>query len=155
MVLIPCIIRDSFSYELLYPFDPHQWAFQVIWINPVIPDRTRCIAGIASQVALRDSLKSILHAGYPRSNPFIGDYSSAFRQKDRRNEDWKYSILADASKKLALLSLIFLLFREWRASNYRKERITYRACLHLISLEILFIFRYFSCICMPVESNKS
>jgi len=131
MVLIPRIIRDSFSNKFLYPFDPHQWAFQVVWINPVIPDRTRCIgiAGIASQVALRDSLKSILHTGYPRLNPFIGDYSSAFRQKDRRDEDWKYSILLEASKKLALLLLICLLFREWRASHYRKGKIIYRACL--------------------------
>lgn len=88
-------------------------------------NRRNCVS--TSQVALRDSLKSILHAGYPRLNRFIGDYSSAFRKKDRRNEDWKYPILPEASKKLALLSLLslmfFLLFREWHASHYRKERI--------------------------------
>lgn len=134
IVLIPRIIRDSLHF--LEQISVSFWFASISFssdldrsCNPgqdtLHRNRRNCVS--TSQVALHDSLKSILHAGYPRLNRFIGDYSSAFRKEDRRNEDWKYPILPEASKKIGFIILdvrpFVLLFREWRASHYRKERI--------------------------------
>jgi len=100
-------------------------------------DHWNCVS--SGQVVLRDSLKSILHAGYSRLSPFIGDYSSAFRKKERhdaleRIENIRYCrrypktgfVILDLFPLFPLVTRISLSKRE----NYR---------VYLISLEISFL----------------
>lgn len=112
-------------------------------------NRRNCVS--TSQEALRDSLKSILHAGYSRLNRFIGDYSSAFRKEDGRNEDWNNPILPGEHLKKKKTGFIIHDARPFiprMTCISLSKRENNRVRIYLISLKILFIFRYFSCICV-------
>lgn len=101
--------------------------------------RSNCVS--SGQVVLRDSLKSILHAGYPRLSPFIGDYSSAFRKKERHNALERIENIRYCRRHLktsfVILDLLPLFFPRVTGISLPKRE-NNQARLYLISFKILF-----------------
>lgn len=83
------VSHGIFSSNCCYPLaSGRSVSFSMAQAYPVIPNRERVTSESLKlrpigQVAPRDSLKSILHARYPRLSPFIGDYSSVSGKEGR------------------------------------------------------------------------
>jgi len=100
--------------EFLYPFDSSYVLFQ--WYRSSLVIRAGRITSKSLKLRLVGpsgdawSLKSILHAGYLRLSPFIGDYLSGFRKEDRHNALDRIEITSRSRRQKSALSSLILFF---------------------------------------------